>query len=128
MNYTQADGNLLHVFHKVGGPSIKLPASQPAPVVAPIRSVTPLGPRADARSDDNRSGYDSSDRYATRGRGRRNYDSRDDVVDGSYGFDDHMDTDGRDDKNDRGLYSDNLVSNRGRGRGNSRDRGRGSWL
>jgi hypothetical protein len=47
------------------------------------------------------------------------------VVDGSYGFDDRMDTDARDsgEGRGRGLYSDNLIGNRGRGRGNSRDRG-----
>jgi hypothetical protein len=49
-------------------------------------------------------------------------------VDGTYGFDDHMDTDDRNDNRGRGggLYSDNLVGDRGRGRGNSRDRGRGN--
>ena len=47
-------------------------------------------------------------------------------MDGSYGFDDRMDTDDHDDRRARGsLYSDNLIGNRGRGRATSRDRGRG---
>ncbi len=89
------------------------------------RAITPLGPRADtytARPDKTR----GSDRYIQRGhsldRDRRDYE-RDDVMDGSYGFDDRMDTDDRDNKGSGGgLYSDNLIGSRGRG-GNSRDRG-----
>jgi hypothetical protein len=81
------------------------------------------------RSDDNRSGYASSERYTPRDRERsRREPGRDDVMDGSYGFDDRMDTDDRDDRNGRGrgsLYSDTLIGNRGRGRANSYDRGRG---
>ena len=57
-------------------------------------------------------------------------------MDGTYGFEDNdrMDTDDRngdrqDDSRSRGgLYSDEMIGNRGRGRGNSRDsrdRGRG---
>ena len=121
----QADGNILNVYHKTGSvpPRAKLLVAQATPAE---RSVTPTGPRADAitdRSDDSRSGYASrSDRTPPR---RRDYDRRDDVIDGSYGFDDdRMDTDDRNDGG-RGLYSDNILGNRGRGRGNSRDRGRG---
>jgi hypothetical protein len=53
-------------------------------------------------------------------------------MDGSYGFDDRMDTDDRDDnqydmgKSRMGLYSDTIVGSRGRGRGSSRDRGHGN--
>jgi hypothetical protein len=123
----QADGNILQVYHKAGPvpPRAKLLAAQ---ATLPERSITPTGPRADAiadRSDDARSGYGSrSDRSPPR---RRDYDSRDDVIDGSYGFnDDRMDTDDRQDGGrGRGLYSDSMVGNRGRGRGHSRDRGRG---
>lgn len=47
-------------------------------------------------------------------------------MDGSYGFEDRMDTDERDGNSGGGLYSDNLIQNRGRGGGgNDRDRGRG---
>lgn len=121
----QADGNLLHVYHKIGGSKPK-PISQP---VAIVRSVTPLGPRSDVitdRSDGTRPGYG---RYAARDRSRdrqRNYNSRDEVTDGSYGFDDRMDTDDLDNSRGQGggLYSDNLVgNNRDRGRGNDRGRG-----
>lgn len=46
-------------------------------------------------------------------------------MDGTYGFEERMDTDDHKDnyENGGGLYSDNLVGNRGRGRGNIRDRG-----
>lgn len=120
LNSQNADGNILHVYHKVAQRN-----NPPAP-------VAPSGPRADAnanRSDD-RSGY-SSDRYTARDRERersRREPDRDDVMDGSYGFDDRMDTDDNDDRRGRGrgnLYSDNLIGERGRGRGDSRDRGRG---
>ncbi|KUJ19942.1 uncharacterized protein LY89DRAFT_682770 [Mollisia scopiformis] len=138
LNNQNADGNILHVYHKVG----PLPATvkkqlsaNPAPISPAPRVATPLGPRADRldadRSDDNRS-YGGSDRYTPRDRSRererrRDYD-RDDVIDGSYGFaDSRMDTD-NDNRNDRGrgqgLYSDSMINNRGRGRGNSWDRGR----
>jgi len=123
----QADGNILHVYHKAGPvpPRAKLLSAQAA---SSERSVTPTGPRADAiteRSDDTRSGYGSrSGRTPPR---RREFGGRDDVIDGSYGFDeDRMDTDDRQDGGrGRGLYSDTMIGNRGRGRGNSRDRGRG---
>jgi hypothetical protein len=130
----QADGNILHVYHKVGPapPAAKLLSTQPAQATPPARSVTPLGPRADIiteRSDDTRSGYDGSRSDARQDRTpprRRDYD-RDEVMDGSYGFeDDRMDTDDRrDNGRGRGLYSDSIIGNRGRGRGNSWDRGRG---
>ncbi|TVY83445.1 putative RNA-binding protein [Lachnellula suecica] len=118
-NNQNADGNVLQVYHK----------HKPAPT-GPRNSKaapkTPLGPRADAiadRPDENR-----SERYNPRDRGgrRESERERDDVMDGSYGFDDRMDTDDQDDRNrGRGsLYSDNLIGNRGRGRGDSRDRGR----
>lgn len=53
-------------------------------------------------------------------------------MDGSYGFDDHMDTDDQQSsryENGRSqgtLYSDTMVDNRSRGSGNGRDAGRGS--
>lgn len=134
----QADGNILHVYHKAG----PVPAAvkqqlntKLAPISPAPRISTPLGPRADRadadRSDDNRS-YGGSDRYTPRDRShererRRDY-PRDDVIDGSYGFaETRMDID-NDNRNDRGrgqgLYSDSMINQRGRGRGNSRDRGR----
>jgi hypothetical protein len=123
----QADGNILHVYHKTGPvpPRAKLLGAQSS---TPERSTTPTGPRADIitdRSDETRSGFGlRSDRSPPR---RRDYDSRDEVIDGSYGFDgDRMDTDDRQDGGrGRGLYSDGIIGNRGRGRGSSRDRGRG---
>jgi len=137
-NNQQADGNLLHVYHKIGGGVT--PSARPTPSI-------PLGPRADIiTSDNNRRG---NDRYEPRDRnrdGRRDYnrndrddrdardarddrdgrddrEDREDVIDGSYGFGDRMDTD---DNYDRPLYSDNIVgsgSKGGRGRGNDRGRG-----
>ena len=49
-------------------------------------------------------------------------------MDGSYGFEDQMDTDDQyDNEYDRGtLYSDTMVDKRGRGSSSGRDRGRGS--
>jgi hypothetical protein len=89
----------------------------------------PLGPRADTindRSGDTRSAHGGTDRYTPRSERRRPYDSRDEVVDGSYGFEERMDTDDNYENGEgRGLYSDNLVSNRGRNRGRGNDRGRG---
>lgn len=133
-NNQNADGNLLHVYHKLGGPARTLPAVQSAPVPSAARSGTPLGPRADivnGRSDDTRSGYGGPDRYPPGERSRdrrRDYNSREEIVDGSYGFDDQMDTDDREDngRGRGGLYSDSMVVNRGRrdrGRGNNRGRG-----
>lgn len=49
-------------------------------------------------------------------------------MDGSYGFNDRMDTDDDNQhskRRDRGLYSDNMVNRNARGNDNSRDRGRG---
>lgn len=131
----QADGNILHVYHKIGGPAPKLPAAQSSPIAPLARSTTPLGPRADIladRSDGMRSGHGGSDRYVPRARSRerrRDYDSRDEVTDGSYGFEDRMDTDDHDNQYEKGrgrggLYSDTMVNNRGRGR-LGKDRGRG---
>ena len=121
----QADGNILQVYHKPGPIPNALLATLNKKKSPPPRSITPLGPRADTRterSDDIRSGYDSrSDRTPPR---RRDYD-RDEVMDGTYGFqNDRMDTDDRQENGRGGLYSDSLISDRGRGRGNSRDRGR----
>ncbi|KAH6684357.1 hypothetical protein B0J14DRAFT_10366 [Halenospora varia] len=123
LNNQNADGQILHVYHKIGVPATASKAPRSGP-------VTPLGPRADMateRSDDSRSGYNGSERYTPRE--RRREPERDNVTDGSYGFEDRMDTDDRNDDrydNSRGLYSDNLIGGRGRGRGNSYDRGRGS--
>lgn len=100
-NNQNADGNLLHVFHKVGGPSSK------GPVTSNSHLTPPLGPRADTAITHN---YGSNRPRSDR---RRDMESRGEVIDGSYGFEERMDTDDP-------LYSDNLVSNRG-----SRDRGRG---
>jgi hypothetical protein len=129
---SQADGNLLQVYHKIGSAG---------KLSAPRTPAIPTGPREvitiEDRSDDSprRGGSDRRgglDRYTPRNDRRRDYGSRDDVVDGSYGFDERMDTDdnygsGR----DRGLYSDNMVGNRGHDSGRDRapegrgyDRGR----
>ena len=98
-------------------------------------SAVPLGPRTkdivpiDDRADDKLSGRGGSGRYIPRNdrrRDRRDFDSRDDIVDGSYGFDDRMDTDDNNDNREgRGLYSDNLVSNRGSDKGRGDGRGGG---
>lgn len=72
------------------------------------------------------------DRYEPRNHSREDRD-RDDVVNGSYGFDDRMETDDQNNhySDDKGLYSDGLVNRRGRDdrgrgrRGDGRDRGRG---
>jgi hypothetical protein len=117
-NNQQADGNLLHVYYKIGGGIAS--NARPSPSV-------PLGPRADTiASDNNRRG---NDRYEPRDRNRdrrQDYDrndrderdDREDVIDGSYGFGERMDTD---DNYDRPLYSDSITG--GRGRGNDRGRG-----
>ncbi len=81
--------------------------------------------------------YGASDRYEPRERSReqgRSYE-RDDVVDGTYGFEEQMDMDEPEDNrndrgNSRGLYSDDLVNRRagrgdGRGWQDNRNRGRG---
>jgi hypothetical protein len=132
MVVTQADGNILHVYHKIGGPAPKYPVAHAAPAA---RSAAPLGLRADTlidRVEGSKPSYGASDRYAPRGRSRdrrRDYESRDEVTDGSYGFDDRMDTDDYDNSHEKsqgGLYSDSMVGNRTRGRANSRERGRGN--
>ncbi|KAL2068274.1 hypothetical protein VTL71DRAFT_16372 [Oculimacula yallundae] len=128
-NGQNADGHLLVVYHKAGPlpASIKsAAAAAPAPTPAP-RSNTPQGPRADRnadRSENPRPNYSDTDRYVPRERSReqrRDY-SREDLVDGNYGFNDadRMDTD---EGESRGLYSDGLLSSRGRGANNNRDRG-----
>ena len=80
-------------------------------------------------SDDTISARGGSDRYTPRN-DRRRY-ARDGVIDGSYGFDERMDTD--DNYNGGGrLYSDNLVGGRRRerelerGRELERDQRRGN--
>lgn len=86
-----------------------------------------MGPRADTErySDDTRSGYTTSERYTPKDR----RGDREDIVDGSYGFE-AMETDDNNQSDSRrgGLYSDSMVGSRGRdrGRGDSRDRGRGN--
>lgn len=137
-NNQNADGNILHVYHKSGPvpASVKLnnTASSSANFsssTATPRAITPLGPRADTYTDrsDDRPGYGNSDRYAPpreRSRERRRDYDRDDVMDGSYGFEDRMETDDRREDKSRGgggLYSDTMIGNRGRGNANGRDRG-----
>ncbi|KAK0099994.1 hypothetical protein ONS95_013188 [Cadophora gregata] len=122
-NNQNADGHLLQVYHKSG--PLPTTMKQLAPASPAPRSNTPQGPRADRntdRSGDTRSGY-SDDRYAPRERSRerRRDFGREDVMDGSYGFnDDRMETD---EEEGKGLYSDNLLSSRGRAFTNNRDRG-----
>ena len=115
----QADGNILHVYHKIGGSAPR--ATLPHQVSAAPASA-PTGPRLNGTGQT----YGNSDRYPqepSRDR-RRDYNSRPDIIDGSYGFDDRMDEDDRDGSNAKpDLYSDNLINKRGRG--HSRDRGRG---
>ncbi|RDL35236.1 RNA-binding, RBD [Venustampulla echinocandica] len=118
LNNQNADGNILHVYHKIG--AVKSIRSTPS---------TPQGPRADLINEDTRSAYAGSDRYTPR---ERRQNDREDIMDGSYGFDNRMETDDDNYSNgrDRGsLYSDNIVGNRGRGGGDNqdrRDRGRGN--
>lgn len=93
---------------------------------------------ASDRSNRNRSstGYDAADRYEPRHHSRDRIYKGEDVVDGTYGFEEPMDTDEPEDhRNDvgksRGLYSDELVNRRsgsgdGRGWQDNRNRGRGS--
>jgi hypothetical protein len=69
----QADGKILKVWAKIGGPS-------------PAAAVIPTGPRS---SRSNNSNNQSNDQY----------------VDGKMGFADPMERD------NRGLYSDKMVSN-----------------
>lgn len=96
---------------------------KPPTISAPSSRVN-----VDNARPENRSGY-NSDRYNPRDLERSRRESeRDDVMDGSYGFEDRMDTDDPNGRSARGrgsLYSDNLISDRGRRRGDSRDRGRG---
>ncbi|KFX99404.1 hypothetical protein O988_03883 [Pseudogymnoascus sp. VKM F-3808] len=115
-----ADGRVLNLFIKPDVPSAPK-AAAPAPAV-PTGPTIPVGPRAD-RSNARPTRAADSDRYNQRDDNRtRNRDSnRNDVVDGSYGFDeDRMDTD----EAPRPLYSDNMVGARS-DRGDYRDSGRG---
>jgi hypothetical protein len=99
-----------------------------------VTPAVPKGPRADLISDkgsDSRSSprYAPSDRYP-RERSRDRRFEGDNFTDGSYGFEDRMETDVMESNDGRGrggLYSDSMVSRRGdRGRrGASRERGRG---
>ncbi|KAI9049193.1 hypothetical protein LZ554_007040 [Drepanopeziza brunnea f. sp. 'monogermtubi'] len=119
-NNQNADGNRLEVFHHTG----PLPAYVKLLVQSPAQQIhTPQGPRADINRD-RRSGYETY-RYPPRERSRerRRQYSRDDVTDGSYGFNDRMETD---EFVNGGLYSDNLISSKGRGTVNNRERG-GDW-
>ncbi|KAI1004676.1 hypothetical protein K3495_g3540 [Podosphaera aphanis] len=113
-NNQSADGNILHVYHKTRAiSSVKLPSMLAGQHV-------PLGTRTDLngeRSDDSRSyGYGGSEFCAPTGPSRdrfRDYE-RDEVLDGSYGFDDHT----------TGLYSDNIIhSNRRRNQYADRNQG-----
>ncbi|KAM3073569.1 hypothetical protein ACMFMF_006774 [Clarireedia jacksonii] len=133
-NGQEADGRTLHVYYKEEAAAQKT-VSRPAPT-APARSSIPSGPRAGRLDRD-----DGSDRYAPKDRAPNNgRNGRDDIVDGTYGFDDRMDMDNHEDnrntnQNGRGLYSDNLVGSRNsqnnyRG-GNSRGgnpRGGDRWI
>jgi hypothetical protein len=135
--WSQADGLVLSLSYKPTSTTItpRGPSKQ-STTKAP---VAPLGPRADLMSDrlDKTRPSGRYDRYEPQdlNRERRRFDDqeRDEVVDGSYGFDDQMETDGQSDhyNGDRGLYSDGMVGRRGREdhgrgrRGDSRDRGRG---
>ncbi|KAF7865937.1 hypothetical protein EAF04_006101 [Stromatinia cepivora] len=130
-NNQEADGNLLYVYNKSGAITHTPKLSNQR---AAARLSVPTGPKASraersSGSDSYDSRYDSS------------RSSRDDVIDGSYGFDDRMDTDDRDggsrnnNGRNQGLYSDNLVGGRtnnsnnrngnnwNAGRGNDRNRG-----
>jgi len=109
----------LNVYNKSGAPA---PTLQSASQRAAPRLNVPTGPRASrversSVSDSYDSRYDSS------------RSSRDDIIDGSYGFDDRMDTDDRDggsrnNTRSQGLYSDNLVGGRA---GNSNNRNGNNW-
>ena len=106
------------MYHKVGGSTKHQTSSFHAPPTAPAHSITPLGPRANERSNGNQSGYGSSERYPrerSRER-RRDVAPRADVIDGSFGFDDRMEMDADNGEETRpNLYSDTLVNKRGRG-------------
>ncbi|ESZ92969.1 hypothetical protein SBOR_6635 [Sclerotinia borealis F-4128] len=123
-NNQEADGNLLYVYHKSAAlaQTPKLANQRSVP-----RSIVPTGPKAGRF--DRSSGSDNHDsRYRTSDSSRS---SRDDVIDGSHGFDDRMDTDdqdeGRHNNNGRsqGLYSDNLVG--GRNSNNNISRNGNNW-
>ncbi|CZT07641.1 uncharacterized protein RCO7_10258 [Rhynchosporium graminicola] len=126
-NGQNADGHLLQVYHISGPlPTNMKPTTAAAATTPAPRSNTPQGPRADRNpAAETRSGYNVADRYPPRERSRerrRDHSRGEDVVDGTYGFndDDRMDTD---EVENRGLYSDGLLSSRGRGVNNNRDHG-----
>lgn len=104
----QADGRILSVYPKAGGTS-------PAPTSGPASLAPPTGPR----------------NPPTGPRAQRN-SNNDNVVDGTLGFADPMETDdvfsngnGRQPpRGPKGLYSDGLVRGNGN-RGGGRARGRG---
>ncbi|SZF03578.1 unnamed protein product [Blumeria hordei] len=127
-NNQSADGNILHVYHKLG----PIPRSMKMPPAAPSgQPIASLGSRSDliaGWSDDSRS-YGDSDLYTPRGRSRdrhREYE-RDEVMDGSYGFDDRLENYDRVDKNRvTRLYSDSMIG-ANHPRGPRGDRGRGGY-
>lgn len=125
-NNQSADGNILHVYHKTRSliSSAKLQSS-----ILPGQHM-PLGSRTELntdRSDDSRSyGYGGSEFCAPTGPSRDRYREyeRDEVLDGSYGFDDNMDIDIQSRSRAPGLYSDNIIgSNRRRTQYADRNRG-----
>ncbi|KAL9094665.1 MAG: hypothetical protein Q9165_002934 [Trypethelium subeluteriae] len=112
-NNKKADGRLLHVYMKSGGPSPAAPSTRarqddPAPLVErdvmDVDERIPTGPASDRAN---------RDRYE---RPNRRYD----IQDGRYGFGSGREWyDGRDyrrDREERGLVSDSLIGNRSYGR------------
>lgn len=109
------------MYHKIGGsaPRATLPHQ-----VSAAPATAPTGPRLNST----RQAYGNSDRYSQEQSRdlRRDYNSRVEIVDGSYGFDDRMDEDVRDTNSAKpDLYSDSLINKRGRGHGGDRGRGGG---
>ncbi|OBT41269.1 hypothetical protein VE00_08979 [Pseudogymnoascus sp. WSF 3629] len=110
-----ADGRILNLFIK---PDVVPAPKSAAPASAPTGPAIPVGPRAD-RNNLRPMRPADSDRYSQRNRDN----SRNEVVDGSYGFEnDRMDTDQY--EAPKPLYSDNMVGG-GSDRGDYRDGGRG---
>ncbi|CAG8959436.1 hypothetical protein HYFRA_00001334 [Hymenoscyphus fraxineus] len=110
LNNQNADGNILHVYHKIGAT-----ASRPAQNTTNV----PLGPRADTARYPNEA-RPTAERYNPREVAKPR---REEVIDGTYGFD-AMDTD--DNQSSGRLYSDSMVGGRGRDRGRGDNRGRGN--
>lgn len=124
-DHSQADGRMLYLYMKTG--PVTLPFGPNSARSAPETQLTvPTGPRADSVSDRSDSRYTPSDRFQPRPRSherRRSYDE-DKVMDGSFGFEDRMETDDYDSRGrGRGLYSDDLVTGRNNQRGGRGDRG-----